>query len=112
MSESKHTRGPWTWGHHNYDSFYQWSISGADGIDVASIDSLHDAGKTPEQHEANAALIAAAPELLAACEAAIAWNNDKNGDGFGLQDFMQQIEAAIAKATNQNHAETSPGDSG
>lgn len=47
---------------------------------------------------ANAALIAAAPELL---EALNLINVDSDGDGFICREAMDQVRAAIAKATGQ-----------
>jgi hypothetical protein len=52
--------------------------------------------------QANAALIAAAPELLAACEYVVKWHREHDsgaGELFGL-DFVTTCIAAISKATN------------
>ena len=50
-----------------------------------------------EPSAANARLIAAAPDLLAACEALLA--SHKYGDGVGWQHARDKARAAIAKAT-------------
>ncbi len=49
--------------------------------------------------EANASLIAAAPDLLEACEQVKLWAEE--GDPFVAEDVLPIIEDAIAKATNQ-----------
>lgn len=48
--------------------------------------------------EANARLIAAAPELLAACEKAVQWL-----DGWAsAEPYVSELRAAIAKATGES----------
>ena len=61
-----------------------------------------------EEGEANARLIAAAPDLLAALEAydQFARANDDWDDGEGMFDFILKARAAIAKATGE--AEETP----
>jgi hypothetical protein len=75
MSEQKHTKGPWGYQPRNpkykgYSGFtvYQQEIleSGIDRFTLLA--TVHDS----ENAEANARLIAAAPELLAACKAVMA----------------------------------------
>ena len=77
-----HTAGPWnsqaTAGNHDYAIY-----SESEGKDLALVRDFH---------EANARLIAAAPELLAALEACIA-------DGFLAGEVLDQASAAIARAT-------------
>jgi hypothetical protein len=60
------------------------------------------------ENEANARLIAAAPDLLAALEAydQFARANDDWDDGEGMFDFILKARAAIAKATGE--AEETP----
>lgn len=73
MGKAKHTPGPWNTSDDGYGSWkfqggYRGTIKSADGEVVfagpASFNALR--GKTPEQTEANARLMAAAPELLEA----------------------------------------------
>ena len=52
--------------------------------------------KEAEETRANARLIAAAPDLLAALQAVIA----EHEDGYGLK-CVEQVKAAIAKATGE-----------
>lgn len=52
-----------------------------------------------DEDGANARLIAAAPELLAALETLVSWaDNDPERNGY---DFVQQARAAIAKAKGE-----------
>lgn len=84
MGEAKHTPGPWT--HCQEDNF----ITTRDGRGLLEWQarSLH---VTPEERDANARLIAAAPDLLKACRQALAALKGREHDQF-LRD-------AIAKAT-------------
>ena len=100
MSESKHTPGPWTQG---------WSKSGIDcvwldgktepEIGMGDDDEWIDCGT-----EANARLIAAAPDLLNALEAVLnEFAKDGHGGEFedGEHPYVDAARAAIAKATGQ-----------
>lgn len=69
--------------------------------------AIGDAAHTPDESAANAALIAAAPNLLAALELAHELLNDsetrhfistKRGNQAGLHAFLNSARAAIAKA--------------
>lgn len=52
-------------------------------------------------HEANARLIAAAPDLLAAL---LYWKNECSGQEPSISVFNQMVDAAIQKATNKEQA--------
>lgn len=80
MGES-HTPGPWEW-----DQFA--ALSNGDVV-IAQAESL--------PRDSNARLIAAAPDLLAACQYALPIMRD-----LGLTARVEQIEAAIAKATGSD----------
>ena len=83
--ETKHTPGPW----------YRLTggiISATVGADWAS--DRHFVAQVGRHNEANAALIAAAPDLLKACRAAFA---DYEADTF-QQPTMAMLRAAIARA--------------
>ena len=99
MSNTKHTPGPWTKcflnGH--------WHIARKDGrVEIAKVAAY----KNREQSTANARLIAAAPELLEACHNALAWlgekpePNDDRPHSNSVRALIDQLEAAIAKATS------------
>lgn len=91
MSEPKHTPGPL-----RVSNYKQWNIyrGGKSDMPVA----LGHA----EKH-ADAVLWAAAPELLAACKAALGIGNVLVGtsDEAGRQRCMKILKAAIAKAKGQ-----------
>jgi hypothetical protein len=96
MSESKHTPGPWVW-NEGY-----CGLSSADGHPVlpyADYENMwlpsYDA-----QGRADGHLIAAAPDLLAACWAARAYVASHTHDSAG--ERLKQIEAAIAKAEGRS----------
>jgi hypothetical protein len=66
---AEHTRGPWTLGNKTPSGDRMvFSNHGAVGKLVAYVPK-HDVGK--DQRDANTALIAAAPDLLAACQATL-----------------------------------------
>lgn len=97
---SKHTPGPWVAEEHleriitvetAQDEIYNRR-------DIAQV------GFDPEERltsEANARLIAAAPDLLAALERLLRWTNRGNADQHdkGCRCLIHEAEAAIAKAT-------------
>lgn len=114
MSEAKHTPGPWQAiaesGPLVRDGNTWWRIYTDDGDDsefVAEVGRTADA----KPHEraadaANARLIAAAPDLLAACQL---WDQGfTEGEQFTAEQFRRWVNAnrraaraAIAKATGQ-----------
>ena len=93
---SKHTAGPWIIRDiDEIDPLYLYktvsdTMEGS-GMGIAIVTNLTGG----ETNEANAALIAAAPELLEACKYALdALTAQPNAEDIG----MYQIQAAIAKA--------------
>ena len=83
MSEAKHTPGPWNVGKTTMDRLIYADSEHA--FDLAIVRN----GGSDEETEANAALIAAAPDLLAACKTAL--------DRFqALEDAEEATEADIA----------------
>lgn len=108
-----HTPGPWTC--HSGMVWKtvenQWPKGSEVGIPIARMDREPNNGTLPVERDENARLIAAAPELLAALEAAhqyvIAWrfeyvDKPQNEHNAAQQDridkAIRQIDAAIAKA--------------
>lgn len=92
---TNHTPGPWKKARNS--SFWEVVTPFQDQlIDEANEFSPSVAyawGSTEEEAEANASLIAAAPDLLEACQAAD-WNN------LDLPEFVREkLSAAISKAT-------------
>lgn len=91
---SKHTPGPWIIvDTQRGDAIVNALIDDESG--AAMYDPIVDGGIDTE---ANAQLIAAAPDLLAACEAAESWFS---GSALSAQEqvLVEQLRAAIAKAT-------------
>lgn len=108
MSETKHTQGPW-----QLDRDYEGGLVLAMGTRIGSRGSyeshheieLYDGDLLDPEHgneaqvteaEANARLIAAAPDLLDAAQNVI---QSFGGGGVDLPRRMDELEAAIAKAT-------------
>jgi len=97
---SKHTEGPWT-----MDSEMRTSVNAGDKH-IAMV-NFYKTGKSDDvsgdEHEANARLIAAAPELLAALEAVVECQKHTYGRGIDLHiemiDIAKKARAAIALAT-------------
>jgi len=101
----KHTPGPWK----ATEEKIEWQITG-DGLHVAEIRKSLYYKPYQKQERANAALIAAAPDLLQALEYAaelikIARNHFpksmRNGDKFQLENTCATIGKAIAKARGE-----------
>lgn len=94
------TPGPWVVRHFPTDrsSYVVTTTPDKDGKFVGSIIAFPT---TDPNHEANARLIAAAPDLLEACEAMLkemqVWENEQ-----GIHPAATFARAAIAKARNQS----------
>ena len=97
MNETKHTPRPWT-ATPSYINLGEWEIYGnEDGDNAQHIGSIEAEGT--EQAEANARLIAAAPDLLAACELS-AYAEAEAGYGPGTPEqstLSKECLTAIAK---------------
>ena len=99
MSDVKWTRGPWLKhgariiGPHPKDDGRQRHIATA----------IHDKGTYREEREANANLIAAAPELYEALEIMTRWVNEggHNGENESINDICKMGEQACAKARGE-----------
>ena len=97
MSDTKHTPGPWE----VRTDGELFAICGpAKWIVTVDVDeegniALQDGTSEYEVNQANARLIAAAPELLAACEAVLC-----DGDCYN-DAIMEEVRAAIAKAKGE-----------
>ena len=84
--QTKHTPGPW---------MYQASAGGHDWLIYSENPDGKDIAIVRQFHEANAALIAAVPELLALVLDAL---DDPDGDMLG-SEWVRDARAAILKAT-------------
>ena len=111
---SKHTQGPWMIyddgdGEDSSDIINVWidDRDGGEKYDIAAMLLDRPVG----ERKANARLIAAAPDLLAALEGLVSWFGEVNYDAFdsgeidesqldwlGLHKVLDRATAAIAKA--------------
>ena len=101
-----HTPGPWHVQHQAYFWHIMHSSNGPNWRDVSGIATIQSVSPTAEQAEANAKLIAAAPDLLAALQAVASrlehyrWMSHI-GDEVSQEDgCIAEARAAIDKATN------------
>lgn len=91
---AEHTPGPWTIDP-PHDGNYPIR-EGPDGYLIATV-WKDDSGF----QEGDARLIAAAPDLIAACRAFVAWDVDEHPDEFHegrLESIARMIRAAVEKA--------------
>ena len=96
-----HTPGPWSVDEDTRPGM-EWNrhIQGSDGLTVCFM--AISGGNDHERDEANALLVSAAPELLAALEQALLWievDEMTHGRKFGAGNVARE---AIAKATGQS----------
>lgn len=107
---AQHTRAPWAW-----DGLELWHIgNGYSDKDDPHLYTgiLKDKRLNTSRLRGNAQLIAAAPDLLAACEAALALMEADIADdavlGFGpddeLVEVVQQLRDAIIRAKGERDA--------
>ena len=102
MTDTKHTPGPWVWEH------WQMGLTAQNGTRVLAYydyEGMSLYGKTEDEQNANAHLIAAAPDLLEAlgeAVSAIEWWQREHGCCHGAtDDELNAARAAIAKAKGQ-----------
>lgn len=100
MSDTKHTPGPWGW---TYDGSSDYSIGQADDPQVKRVANIYAWQRNHDQAMADCALIAAAPDLLAALKALLT-------ECGGSDDVRIAAEAAIALAEGriENHFHDAP----
>jgi hypothetical protein len=90
-----HTPGPWIYDIDDRPGM-EWNIH---ILTEADLDKRICFMTSDGPSEDNARLIAAAPDLLAACEAYAAWAATVTEGAPDLRPIREQIRAAIAKAT-------------
>ena len=90
---SKHTPGPWA-----YDR-NQETLTGADGAHVMTLGDCWPQGGNP--NEWDAALIAAAPDLLEALEGMMSCFDDGVGEHWSAKE-LDAARAAIARAKGES----------
>ena len=94
---AKHTPGPWV-----TSATDDTVVIDATGREVAAIDGDYNDPDTWPQMEANARLIAAAPELLEAAMTAYKWLDNLPSRPAGCTDRMLALYYAISKAEGRN----------
>lgn len=105
MSQAKHTPGPWEWSdkYRTADSERNtWSLLGDGGYGILSCDGDENSPQSlGKSGEANARLIAAAPELLDALRSMLVQFNFNTITGIVHDESAVIVKAreAIAKAT-------------
>jgi hypothetical protein len=99
MSEFKGTPGPWVYSRDNWRNETQsrdWYVTGDHGEGSCVAVAVVSGNETSHPVcEANATLISAAPDLLAALEYIVAWN----GTTWNAETARDMARRAIAKAT-------------
>jgi len=101
---AKHTPGPWR-ARLDYQRHWISAGTGRKAVQVADVTDIEvttrpgEVDTDNETTAANAALIAAAPELLAACEMALVWISGAFvGEGMETTPQEKALKAAIRKA--------------
>lgn len=106
MSGDNHTPGPWKITDSGTGVFSSNKPLGQNGI-IAICDAV---ARTREENEANARLIAAAPDLLKELEAAVTWIEQIESyeifdpSAPSKHELLPQLRAAIAKARGTDEA--------
>jgi len=98
----KHTPG--TWAATTRQGSWDWLVYSADNPNIEVCQMFHDGTEENETGEANAMLVAAAPDLLAALETIIS-NIGMGGlylEGDAEECGLNKARAAIAKASGTN----------
>lgn len=88
---NNHTPGPWKIAHERSDDE---EVSPWGCVEVADKRWITIEGRSGDEALANAQLISAAPELLAACEEVL----EQCSHDFHFNELYEQAQAAIAKA--------------
>jgi len=107
MAPQAHTPGPWRVHQMNHADGALWltigfkdyeGTSDPDGRWIGPVADLRFLNAREEEQWANARLIAAAPDLLAACEAMSAHLRNGWPQGVAFETIVDAMRAAIAKA--------------
>lgn len=99
-----HTPGPWIYRFYANGPLQSWDIEATDYTVIARIAVGPMFEDTPDpRDEANARIIAAAPNLLAACEAALDAIHNAGQDEDAWSDATSMLHTAIALARKKEH---------
>lgn len=91
-----HTPGPWIW-RNKSGSLHQKGTDRRFGVTVLAPTYEYDSGVDTEVSDADAALIAAAPDLLAALKEILPWHDSHPAEATDNR-MVNLCRAAIAKA--------------
>lgn len=94
---SKHTQGPWV-----FNETIPRMVSSKEGYITRDICRMDSSTMQAFDQDANARLIAAAPELLELLEDVISIGGGMVEEIYGY-GFVESVRAAIAKATGEQH---------
>lgn len=97
MKTTNHTPGPWRF-HLGRGASPRIHIQTSGGYQIVSTTEVSRHAPEAIEQRANARLIAAAPDLLAALELALKCADDHGADHFGFGEYADAARAAIAKA--------------
>jgi hypothetical protein len=88
----QYTPGPWAFrgDDFGFETYGRASFVGPDGVGIAAISTKIN--RTPEENRANARLIAAAPDMREALEAALSYIADLNGSEWIKGDHPAQAD--------------------
>lgn len=104
--EFKGTQGDWECTGTVVDHLGNWAVTETTSGRRCAVAFMSDDGITDDEMEANARLIAAAPDLLAALEELVDWQNGPPLLGPkwepGWNNAMSMVRAAIAKALGES----------
>lgn len=100
QTQVQHTPGPWKWEPDPFDKEYYYALVSASDEYVIELEGAHQEAAWAMASKADARLISAAPDLLAALRALTAIGlTDDGGIIIGPQGW-DLAQAAIAKATS------------
>jgi hypothetical protein len=107
---NKHTPGPWTYSRSQQYGDWRFYVAQADGApytphysDVATLIAETVSDERRSIQEANARLIAAAPDLLEALQKLISTGLDERTHHEIMSDPAHYARVAIANATGEHH---------
>ena len=100
MNRNKHTSGPWSYGG-DWDEYGAVANCG-DSVEYVYTLRPHLVNRKfsnipPAEQEANARLVAAAPELLDACRMLVAWDEHGGDAPEMLKDAVETARLAMGK---------------
>lgn len=99
MTHTHHTPGPWRF-QSGRGAVKRFHVQAAGGYQIACTPEISRCESEAAGQEANARLIAAAPDLLGALESILNLPVDDSGERIIPPGYLDDARSAIAKATN------------